>query len=72
MILKGRSAAEIIDVVRGMQEIGLGQGTDFSFKFFPTEYDPVSGHMVTDKHAVFTFYDDKWATLFALKWYESN
>lgn len=68
MILHNKSANEAIDIVHDIRRMGLLQGIDFDFKFMPTECDPASGQVITDKHTVFTFYDDKWATLFALKW----
>ena len=68
VILHNKSANEIIDIVRGMRGTGLIQGIDFDFKFMPLECDPESGNLIKDKHTVFNFYDEKWATFFMLKW----
>ena len=57
----------IMEKVRELRSMGLVQGIDFDFSFIPYSY-----HYGCDKeikkHAVFTFYAEKYATFYALKW----
>lgn len=60
---------DTLDIVRALRAQGLVQGQDFDFRYERAKYDPVTGHGPTDnKHALFKFYDDKYATLFALRY----
>jgi hypothetical protein len=66
--LKGHTANEIIDIVHSMRTMGLVQGQDFDFKFVPANSDPITGHIKTERYTEFELYDEKWATLFSLRW----
>lgn len=66
--IERRPVAEIMDIVRELREQGLIQGTHFDFAYNKPTYDPITGHFVEDRYTLFTFYEDKYATLFALKY----
>ena len=59
---------EVMEIVRNLRAQGIAQGTDFDFAYFQTKYDPISGHLVEGRHAVFMFRTEKYATLFTLKY----
>jgi len=63
-------ANNVMSMVRDLREKGLVQGTDFDFAYFQSRYDPVSGHFIEGRHAIFTFYVEKYATWFTLKYSE--
>ena len=63
-----RPVTEIIDIVKELRLQGLMQGEHFDFSFHQTEYDPITGHLIEDRYTLFTFYAEKYATLFALKY----
>lgn len=58
---------QLIDMVRELKNQGLEQGRDFDFRFMPAVYDFANNHS-EPRHAVFIFYEEKWATWFSLKW----
>lgn len=62
------NAQDTMDIVRQIRAQGLAQHKDFDFAFHQVKYDPISGHAIENKHAIFKFYDDKYATLFALRY----
>jgi hypothetical protein len=55
-----------MDIVRKLREEGLLQGTDFDFAYNQSKWDEMVGEL--PKHTNFMFYQDKHATLFALKY----
>lgn len=57
---------EIMEIVHALRKIGLVQGKEFDFKYVPATWDNFS--KAADKHVVFTFYNEKWATWFILKY----
>ncbi len=59
---------EIMDIVRELRSSGLVQGKDFDFAFHQSRWDDMIGEI--PKKTVFTFYTEKYATLFALKYYQ--
>lgn len=59
---------EILDIVVKLRSDGYVQGTDFDFKFHPSRWDNFSYEPIVEKHVEFIFYNDKKATMFALKW----
>jgi hypothetical protein len=63
-----RDPNEVMEIVRALRQQGLQQGTDFDFAYHQTKYDPITGHHVEDRHAIFKFYVEKYATLFTLKY----
>ncbi len=62
-----KGVPEIMDIVKDLRTQGLVQGKDFDFAYTPPEYDFMNGHTNT-RHTKFTFYTEKYATLFALKY----
>lgn len=63
-----RSANEIMDIVRELRQAGLVQGKDFDFAFHQAQYDNTSYEAVEPRHTRFTFYQDKYATFFSIKY----
>ncbi len=59
---------DIMDIVRELRSSGLVQGKDFDFAFHQSRWDDMIGEI--PKETVFTFYTEKYATLFALKYYQ--
>jgi hypothetical protein len=57
---------EIIDIVKKLRASGMVQGKDFDFAFYRTRWDPMIGDVKGFTN--FTFYEEKLATLFALKY----
>ena len=63
-----RPVNEIMDIVKELRHQGLVQGTHFDFAYHQPSYAPITGHFIEDRYTLFTFYEDKYATLFALKY----
>lgn len=55
-------------MVDEMRKAGMIQGKDFDFAYHNASYNNDGHEAVTPRHTVFTFYDDKWATFFILRW----
>jgi hypothetical protein len=55
-----------MDLVRELRLQGLVQGIDFDFAFHQSQWDDMIGEI--PKQTVFTFYTERYATLFALKY----
>jgi hypothetical protein len=66
--LLNHDPSNIMEVVRELRNIGLTQGKDFDFEYRPSKWDPITGHSIEAKHAIFTFYVEKWSTWFILKY----
>ena len=62
-----KSPTEVMDLVRDLRFQGLVQGQDFDFAYYQARWDHYSDGVIP-KHAIFTFYTEKHATLFALKY----
>jgi len=68
IVLEGKSANDCMDMVRALRKQGLIQGHDFDFSYHHASYN-VDGHeAVRPKHVKFKFYNEKEATMFALRW----
>jgi hypothetical protein len=61
-------ATRVMEIVRDLRSQGLVQGKDFDFAYNQSTYDPISMHNIEGKSGKFKFYDDKYATLFALRY----
>ena len=60
---------EIMNILNEMRTAGMIQGKDFDFAFYAATYNnDVQGIVKHPRHTIFTFYDDKWATFFMLRW----
>jgi hypothetical protein len=68
VIILDKSPNDIMDIVRSLRADGLVQGQDFDFAFHQSRWDEMIGEI--PKETVFTFYTEKYATLFALKYYK--
>jgi hypothetical protein len=53
-------------IVRELRQQGLVQGKDFDFAFNQSRWDDMIGEI--PKQTIFTFYTERYATLFALKY----
>lgn len=68
IILEQRDVNDIMDIVRGLRSSGCVQGKDFDFSYNKAEVDESNFVTIRPKHTKFTFYTDKWATWFTLKY----
>jgi hypothetical protein len=63
-----KPANEIIVLVRELRSQGLVQGKDFDFMMSSPSFDSKEHTGIQPKSAIFKFYTEKHATLFALKY----
>lgn len=61
-----RSANEVLEMVKELRQQGLVQGEDFDFAYNQGRWDEMIGEV--PKSAIFSFYTEKYATMFALKY----
>jgi hypothetical protein len=66
IVIEHRSANEILEIVKDLKASGLTQGVHFDFAFVQSHWDAMTGEI--PKHTTFTFYEEKYSTLFALKY----
>jgi hypothetical protein len=66
VVLDRRDPNEILEIVRELRDSGLVQGVHFDFAYNQTRWDDMIGEI--PKQTVFTFHEEKYATLFALKY----
>ena len=66
IIIHHRDAIEILGIVGKLRADGWVQGQDFDFYFYQKHWDPMTGDM--KGFTRFTFYTEKYASLFALKY----
>ena len=67
---------DTLEIVRALRAQGLVQGKDFDFSYNKplhrdwNNYDQADepDWVIVPKHALFKFYDDKYATLFGLRY----
>ena len=61
----------MLDIVHELKDQGWVQGQDFDFTYHPSRPetgDPLASFIVLCPSAVFTFYTEKYATYFVLKY----
>lgn len=63
--ISGVKAGEVLEMVYYLRGSGLAQGKDFDFAIWREDSDPFQVPF-----AVFSFYTEKYATVFALKYSE--
>lgn len=63
--VKNKSVSEILEIVNQLRSQGLIQGQDFDFAFNQSRWDDMIGEIPNS--TVFTFYDEKYATMFILR-----
>jgi hypothetical protein len=66
VVVDHKNPLEILDIVKELRASGLMQGKDFDFAFNQSRWDEMIGEI--PKQTVFSFYKEKYATLFALKY----
>jgi hypothetical protein len=66
IIAYNKTPNEVMDIVHELRSQGLVQGKDFDFAFYQSRWDEIIGEI--PKEAIFSFYTEKYATLFALKY----
>ncbi len=66
VVITKRSAGQILEIVQELRASGLVQGKDFDFAFHQSRWDEMIGEIPNE--TVFTFYQEKYSTLFALKY----
>jgi len=66
IIVPHRNASDIMDIVRSLRQQGLVQHRDFDFAFNQSKWDDMIGEIPNS--TVFTFYDEKYTTMFILKY----
>ena len=57
---------DVLDIVKELRTSGLVQGVHFDFAFYQSRWDPMIGDVKGFTN--FTFYEEKYSTLFALKY----
>jgi hypothetical protein len=66
VVVDHKGVNDILDIVRELRASGLRQGVHFDFAFNKSRWDEMIGEVPL--HTIFTFYEDKYSTLFALKY----
>ena len=61
-----RDPNAILDIVKQLRASGLVQGVHFDFAYNQSRWDPMIGDVKGFTN--FTFYEEKYSTLFALKY----
>jgi hypothetical protein len=64
--VRDRNPFDIMEIVRNLRADGLVQSQDFDFAFHQSRWDGMIGEIPSI--TVFTFYNEKYASLFALKY----
>lgn len=60
------SVQKVLEMVNELRDQGMTQGKDFDFAYQSHLWESIANP--EEKSAVFTFYTEKYATLFALKY----
>jgi len=68
VIVKDRDPNDVLEIVRELRAQGLVQGTDFDFAYNKAQYDNFGYEPAVERHTVFSFHTEKYATLFALRY----
>lgn len=66
------NANDTMNIVNDLRNQGYVQGVDFDFAYRPEIHDNFSMEPLQTRHAEFTFYVEKYATLFALKYSKND
>ena len=69
VIVYDRNPMEITEIVRDLKQQGYQLNIDFDYAYHPPKWDTFGHEAPTRRFTVFTFYAEKYATLFALKYY---
>lgn len=63
-----RKLDQVLEIVYALRGQHLQQGVDFDFTWIPEVNNYLFGSEVYPRHAVFKFYNDELAMMFALKY----
>jgi hypothetical protein len=66
VVVENRNVSDVLDIVKELKTSGLVQGVHFDFAYNQSRWDEMIGEIPT--HTNFTFYEEKYSTLFALKY----
>lgn len=64
IVIRGKSANEIIEIVHEMKSYGWHTGIHFDWEY----YKASDYNQLHTRHAVFTFYKEEHSTYFVLRW----
>jgi len=64
--IENRGVSDVLDIVKELKISGLVQGVHFDFAYNQSRWDPMIGDVKGFTN--FTFYEEKYSTLFALKY----
>lgn len=64
--VENRGVIDVLDIVKELKTSGLVQGVHFDFAYNQSRWDPMIGDVKGFTN--FTFYEEKYSTLFALKY----
>jgi hypothetical protein len=65
--ITGKLPGQVMEIVRELRTQGWTQGQDFDFAYNGQVWDPMTGKLIL-RYTIFTFYNEMYATLFALKY----
>jgi hypothetical protein len=68
VIIYDRTPTMIIEIVKELREQGYEQYKDFNFAYHASVIDTFGHEAPTRRYTIFTFYSEKYATFFALKY----
>jgi hypothetical protein len=68
VVLANITPDQMLDIVRDLKKQGLVLERDFNFRYQPAQYDNDGWSQITSKRCIFTFTDEKFSTLFILKY----
>ena len=66
VVIENRGVSDVLDIVKELKISGLVQGVHFDFAYNQSRWDPMIGNVKGFTN--FTFYEEKYSTLFALKY----
>jgi hypothetical protein len=66
IVIENKNVNEILDMVKELRDKGLVQGVHFDFAYNQSRWDTMIGDVKGFTN--FTFYEEKYSTLFALKY----
>ena len=66
IVVENRGVSDVLDIVKELKTSGLVQGVHFDFAYNQSRWDPMIGDVKGFTN--FTFYEEKYSTLFALKY----
>jgi hypothetical protein len=66
VVVEDKNPVAVIEIVKELRASGLVQGVHFDFAYNQSRWDPMIGDVKGFTN--FTFYEEKYSTLFALKY----